>query len=395
MDEDNAPAKTGRHWLLTALTGLLTLLAVATCWLMFFDRRPLFLPAAFLRAFPFHVVVLTVFALVLLLIAIRRQRRAAVVLSVLATALSLATGLVPLVAAANTATAAGADVGPGEYLANAARLNLGSPDPHRTVRFAAPNGHGLDLDVWPSQDKNSRAAVLHIHGGGWSSGSRGQTPDWDRLLTRLGFTVFDIEYRMVGDVPTGTAWQATVADSKCALGWVTANAAKYGIDPANISVLGQSAGGHLALMTAYTTGTGQFPSSCGGPEGKVKSVVSFYGPADLEAYATGPDSTEAGRSVLTNVLGGTAAEHPDRYRAFSPVTYIRPGMPRTLILQGERDYLVPQSQSHLLDEALSRAKVDHQAIYLPYSDHAFDVAWGSYQTQTARSAVTTFLGAGR
>lgn len=60
-------------------------------------------------------------------------------------------------------------------------------------------------------------------------------------------------------------------------------------------------------------------------------------------------------------------------------------------MQGERDFLMPQSQARQLDEGLTKAGVPHQALFLPYADHGFDVNWGSYQTQLARSAVTRFL----
>ncbi|MGO1051681.1 alpha/beta hydrolase fold domain-containing protein [Crossiella sp. CA198] len=393
-DENPQPAQASprrRGWFLPTVAILFLLLALAAGWLMFFDRQPTFLPTTLLRAYPLHVLLLSLLALVVLGFALRRRRWLAATAAGLAVALSAATGLVPMAAAGDAASQAGAQVSLGEYLANAASANFGKPDPARSVRYASPGGHGLDLDVWPSEDPKSGKAVLLIHGGGWSGGNRGMTPEWNRLLTRQGFTVFDIEYRMTGDVPPGTAWQATVSDSKCALAWITANAAKYRIDPDRISVFGQSAGGHLALMTAYTSGTDAFKPSCDLPEGKIRSAVDFYGPYDLIAFATGPDGTDAGRSILHTALGASAAEQTERYRTFSPSSYVRAGLPPTLILQGERDFLVPQSQSRLLQEALGKAGVPHRAQFLPYTAHAFDVSWGSYQTQLARSAVTGFL----
>lgn len=380
-----------RGWLLPALAVLLLLLALAAAWLLFFDRRPFFLPAAVLRLFPLHLLLLSLLALVLLGFALRGRRWVAVIAGGLAVVLSAVTAVVPLVAVADVARQAGFEVRLGEYLANAAHLNLAPPEQARTVRYASPGGHGLDLDVWPSEDPNSGRAVLLIHGGAWSSGNRSMTPEWNRLLTRLGYTVFDIEYRMTGDLPPGAAWRATVADSKCALAWITANAARYRVDPGRISVMGQSAGGHLALMTAYTSGTAEFRPSCELPEGRVRSVLDFYGPVDLIDFATGPDGTDKGRSILREVLGGGATERAAEYRAFSPGSYLRPGLPPTLILQGDRDFLMPRSQARILDEGLGRAGVPHRAIFLPYADHSFDGNWGAYPTQLARAAVTSFL----
>ncbi|MBP2477050.1 acetyl esterase/lipase [Crossiella equi] len=389
MPEDRPTPRRG--WLLPAVATLFLLLALAAAYLLFLDRQASFAPALVLRAFPLHVLVLGLLAVVVLVLALLRRRVLPVVLASLAVALTVVTGVTPVVAVQDVAGRVGADPGFGEYLANAARVNLGGPRPELTVRYASPGGHGLDLDVWPSVAPDSGKAVLLVHGGAWQSGTRSMTPEWNRLLTSLGFTVFDVEYRMTGDVPPGTAWQATVADTKCALAWVTANAAKYRVDPERISVFGQSAGGHLALMTAYTSGTDAFRPSCDLPEGKVRTAVDFYGPFDLVAFATGPDSSATGREILRTVLGGSVTEQNDRYRQFSPSSYVRPGLPPTLILQGEDDYLMPRSQAHLLDDALGRAGVPRQSVFLPYADHAFDANWGSYQTQVARAAVSGFL----
>lgn len=63
--------------------------------------------------------------------------------------------------------------------------------------------------------------------------------------------VFDIDYRLA--TPTSPSWQQATGDVKCAVGWVNDHAARFGVDPERIGLLGSSAGGHLALLAAYST----------------------------------------------------------------------------------------------------------------------------------------------
>lgn len=67
-------------------------------------------------------------------------------------------------------------------------------------------------------------------------------------------------------------------------------------------------------------------------------------PANLVVFASGPESTELGRTILRDALGGSLAEQEQRYRDWSPNNYLRPGLPPTLILHGTGDYLVPLSR---------------------------------------------------
>ncbi len=197
---------------------------------------------------------------------------------------------------------------------------------------------------------------------------------------------------MLHDVPPGRTWQATVEDTKCALAWITANAAKYyKISPDRISVMGSSAGGHLALMTAYTAGTGKFPPSCGLPEGKVKSVVDLYGPTDMASFATGPGGTDVGRSILRDTLGGSVTEQEQRYRDWSPNSYLRAGLPPTLILARHQrlpgaPFPVPGTRRR--PEPGRRVTPGYlPALHRPRLPHEL----GSYPAQITRQAVTQFL----
>jgi acetyl esterase/lipase len=339
--------------------------------------------------FPLHVLIITVLAAAVAFAA-GRGRRFAFGFSVLSAVASAAVALIPVMTQVTAAHDYGVSLSIKDYVDNAFRLNLAKPDPERTVRYATIDGHELLLDVWRTNAPPPHPAIVKIHGGGWISGDRGQTYLWDGFLDDLGFDVFDVEYRMVRDVAPGTDWQASVGDTKCAVGWVAAHATEYGVDPARISTFGGSAGGHLSLLTAYSAGS-ELKSSCNLGEPRVKSAIAFYPPTDLIDYAEGPQTNAVGLSLLRGLLGGSVGEYRDRYRVASPITYVSRDSPPTLSVQGIRDQLVPVRQTALLDAALSRAGVRHEVVYLPWTDHSFDGSWGNFATQIARAKVAEFL----
>jgi acetyl esterase/lipase len=340
--------------------------------------------------FPLHVLIITVLAAAIALAA-RLEHRLAFSLSVLATLASAAVALIPVITQIAAAHDYGVSLSLREYVDNAFRLNLARPDPARTVRYATVGGHELLLDVWRTNAPAPHPAIVKIHGGGWISGDRGQMYLWDSFLNDLGFDVFDVEYRMVRDVPPGTDWRVSVGDTKCAVGWVAAHSAEYGLDASRISTFGGSAGGHLSLLTAYSTREPQLRSSCDFAPPRLKSAIAIYPPTDLVDYAEGPQTDAVGLGLLRGLLGGTVSQYRDKYRVASPITYVSPDSPPTLSVQGIRDRLVPVRQTELLDAALSKAGVRHEVVYLPWTDHAFDGSWGNFSTQIARAKVTEFL----
>jgi acetyl esterase/lipase len=115
-------------------------------------------------------------------------------------------------------------------------------------------------------------------------------------------------------------WPITITGIRS---WVAVNASRYGIDPARISIMGNSAGGNLAMLAAYSMGNPLLPPSCDVPTVSVKRVVNLYGPADLSAlYGSGGKLTDA-PNPMTQYIGGSPTQYPDRYLEVSPLSYVR------------------------------------------------------------------------
>jgi acetyl esterase/lipase len=178
---------------------------------------------------------------------------------------------------------------------------------------------------------------------------------------------------------------------KCAIGWVAANAAKYHIDPARISIMGSSAGGNLAMLAVYSMGDPQLPSSCPATEVRLRSVINLYGPADMALLYRTAASQPYVSPMIELYIGGPPSEFPERYKLLSPISHISSNAPPTLILQGQTDTIVPVAQAVILNTALSAAGIEHETYLIPWTDHAFDTSWNSMATQFARAKVKDFL----
>lgn len=303
----------------------------------------------------------------------------------LVTVLAFAMAVVPLVDSATTAAANGVHLSMSRYLQPAPPVS----GPDSTEVYATVGGTQLRLDVWrPARPAPNGPAIVWVHGGGWIEGSRGQSPDRNQWLVDQGYTVFDVDYRLSGPRPM---WRAQTGDVKCALGWVLERADRYGINPGAISVGGDSAGGNLAMLAAYTVGTGQFPPSCPALEVKPRSVISFYGPTDNTALPRDSGAPDLMAEVARKHFGGSVRTVPEAYRATSPLTYVRRGLPPTLLIHGEVDHLVPASQASRMATALDRAGVQNRLLMLPWAEHVFDGTWGMWQTQISYGVLEQFL----
>lgn len=124
------------------------------------------------------------------------------------------------------------------------------------IVFKTLNNENFKLWIYdngnPKTDKN-RTAMIWIHGGGWSRGEPGYFGDNYDYFAKMGMVCFGVEYRLVSTVendPMATKLRGAIEDCVDAVLFVKTNADKFGINPDNIVIVGESAGGHLALCFA-------------------------------------------------------------------------------------------------------------------------------------------------
>jgi acetyl esterase/lipase len=67
---------------------------------------------------------------------------------------------------------------------------------------------------------------------------------------KRGLALVTLDYRLAAEAPA----PAAVEDCRRGLDWISTHGAHYGLDPSRVVTIGASAGGHLALMVAFTNG---------------------------------------------------------------------------------------------------------------------------------------------
>jgi dienelactone hydrolase len=184
-----------------------------------------------------------------------------------------------------------------------------------------------------------------------------------------------------------------ISDVKAALGWVAAHAAEHHVDPARISVMGNSAGANLTMLAAYSIGDPQLPPSTDVPPVAIHSVINFYGPTDLAMLHRNCKNPEYVHAAFKKYIGGAPYEFPDRYRVLSPLTHVSTKSSTAITFLGSSDRLVATDHAELLNQALTKAGVPHEMYFLPGNDHGFDVNWAALAPRSPAPKLRTFSSA--
>jgi acetyl esterase/lipase len=103
----------------------------------------------------------------------------------------------------------------------------------------------------------SRPAILHMHGGGFISGTAaGFLHDVQELAATLDCVIVTVDYRLAPETP----FPGSLEDNYAALHWLHAHADELGVDRGRIAVMGESAGGgHAAMLAIAARDRGEVP----------------------------------------------------------------------------------------------------------------------------------------
>jgi acetyl esterase/lipase len=229
------------------------------------------------------------------------------------------------------------------------------------VIYMRAGGTAFTMDVLKPAKPN-KAAVVFLVSGGWISDHamiKTFGAGVEKSFADGGFTVFSVVH---GAQPRFKVAEI-VEQVRTAVRFVHAHAADYGVDTNRVGVSGISSGGHLALMVA------------GSPDSPVNAVAAIAPPTDLANWGKPAFMLTDDPQMATFIpaLGfdpkGPRTDMEALARQRSPITYVNPKFPPTLVVHGDDDKVVPLQQAQAMDRALAKAGVEHRLEVIPRGGH--------------------------
>ncbi|MBU1254441.1 MAG: alpha/beta hydrolase [Alphaproteobacteria bacterium] len=244
----------------------------------------------------------------------------------------------------------------------------------RVARVRLGEAPTQTLSLYRAQPTAETAPVLlFVHGGSWEWGDPKDYGFVARSLAPEGFVVALAGYRLgeAGRYP------AMLEDTAQAIGWLHANAARYGGDPGRIYLAGHSAGAYNVVQVALEP---RWLAAESVPPEAIRGVVGMAGPYDFLPFDK--DSTRA-----------AFGQAPDA-AATQPINHVRADAPPMLLLTGSADTTVKPRNTRALAAALEDvgARVETR-IYdgLDHSDVLVRLASPWRRERGLRDDVAAFL----
>ena len=250
----------------------------------------------------------------------------------------------------------------------------------------ATESEAQKLDIYMvSKAEKPCPVIMWMHPGGFYEGDKDGSAIMPLAIVNMiklvqpmlerGYAAVSINYRLSQEA----IFPALIYDVKAAVRWIRANAAKYNFEGSKVAAWGSSAGGYLAAMLATTGDEKELEDlTLGNPDqsSRITAAVDWYGPTDFlqmdpqhkqlgqEAEVHSADSPES------RLMGAAVTQVPDKCKAASPMTYIKPDSAPIFIQQGAQDPVIPYPQSVTLAEQMIAAIGKENVILELFDDMA-------------------------
>ena len=225
----------------------------------------------------------------------------------------------------------------------------------------------LDLNI-PKDNDGEIGLVLFIHGGAWIMGDKESYKNGVKAAAdSYGLAGASINYRYISEE---VSIHDILDDIDRALECIRKKGEENGVKINKVLLTGDSAGGHLSLLYAYSRAkTAAITPAC---------VVSNSGPADLtdeNFYINNAMGDEEFVAKLFSYACGKTFTYAERATAkvelekVSPLFYVNENTVPTVINHGMKDSIVPYSNAVSLNDKLTEYGVTHILNSYPNSDH--------------------------
>jgi acetyl esterase/lipase len=246
----------------------------------------------------------------------------------------------------------------------------------RDMVYASPDGHDLRATLYRPAAAGTYPAIVALHGGGWRNASLTVYEHLGPWLAARGYVVLAPVYRVAA--AGRKTFPEAVHDVRAAVQFAKGAARELSVDPDRVALMGESAGGHLAALTALA---GDDPAIIGEApttefshvSAHVRAAIPVYGVYDLQAqWRRDLMSRPLDQQIVSLFLGASPIE--DRRRAFeaSPLSHVIPANNHTafLVAWGTADDVVDhRTQADAFVDALKQAGFFVRTVVVANAPH--------------------------
>ncbi len=209
-------------------------------------------------------------------------------------------------------------------------------------------------------------AMLFIHGGGWNAGKKSDMAFACKRFAKQGYVTVTMQYTLVKKGEKTTFIDMLDDIGKC-LEHMKLTAAEKHHPIKAVALSGISAGGHLAMLYAYSrANTSPIP---------IAFVFQQVGPSCFEKgmWTNHPEwdyaLAMAGSGIAMSKEDYESGKMADVVKSISPALLVDEQTVPTIAAYGGKDWLVPSTHAAKIREALELHHVPHVFILYPNSGH--------------------------
>lgn len=218
-------------------------------------------------------------------------------------------------------------------------------------------------DLYTPAEPGLHPLLIFVHGGYWRARyDLEHAGPLCHALAQTGMAVWNVEYRRVGN--SGGGWPGAFHDLLAAVHHVRRLALDSPLDLGRVTLMGHSAGGHLALWAA---GARRIPAGHPLHDADplpLRRVVALAAVSDLRRAW----QLRLSSSAVVELLGGDPQQAGQAYALASPIELLPLGTPLVLI-HGDADEAVPYELSQRYHAAARAAGDNCTLVTLPNTGH--------------------------
>lgn len=254
-------------------------------------------------------------------------------------------------------------------------INLGGTEPtgydmYSDIAYGQDAEQVFDLII-PQGVGNEMGLCVYIHGGGWIGGDKSAESETVKPFAKKGLVTANVNYRLLKDGHDELNYKSLLEDINEAVKKIVSFCEEKGISVKKAMFMGESAGGHIALMYSYT-----YYDKC---PVEIGFVYSICGPTDMtdERYFVDTDFPEDMMLNIQTLLTGKTVTADNRFSdeivqaqlEVSPISYVNENSVPTILNSCGQDRLVPVSNAETLCDVLEANGVEYYYKEFYFSNH--------------------------